>query len=99
MGGQGLDIRFFRLRAQRSDRLPGPQIGHGNGPGRAALPRRLAPSVRDASEFVQFRPASARLPLVPSSIGGPIGGKCKIWAKCWSEWQDLRFRPLLIDSA
>ena len=42
MGGQGLNIPFFRLRAQCSDRLPGPEIRHGNGPSKAGRARRAS---------------------------------------------------------
>ena len=45
---------------------------------------------RNLFSFDQPQPG---FPLVPPSIGGPIGGKYKIWAKCWSEWQDLNLRP------
>jgi hypothetical protein len=40
MGGQDLNITFFRLRTQRGDRLPGPEIGHGNDPSKAGRARR-----------------------------------------------------------
>ena len=93
MGGQGLNIPFFRLRAQCGDRLPGPDWSwQRSKQGRAGA---LASSRHrsDASEFVQFRPAQPGFPLAAPSIGGSIGGECKIWAKCWSEWQDLNLRP------
>ena len=51
---------------------------------------------RNLFSFDQPQPG---FPLVPPSIGGPIGGKCKIWAKCWSEWQDLPMRLPTIDFA
>jgi len=95
MGGQGLNIPFFRLRAQRSDRLPGPEIRHGNGPSKAGRARRACSRHPFAMRrsLLSFDQPQPGFPLVPPSIGGPIGGKCKIWAKCWSEWQDLNLRP------
>ena len=94
MGGQGLNIPFFRLRAQCSDRFRAQRFVMATVQARpGGAPRLVPPPVRDASEFVQFRPAQPGFPLAPPSTGGPIGGECKIWAKCWSEWQDLNLRP------
>jgi len=77
MGGQGLNIPFFRLRAQRSDRLPGPEIRHGNGPSKAGRARRACSRHRFAMRrsLLSFDQPQPGFPLVPPSIGGPIGGK------------------------
>ena len=94
MGGQGLNIPFFRLRAQCSDRLPGPEIRHGNGPSKAGRARRASSRHpfamrRNLFSFDQLSPvfrwprqASAD-PLAENARFGLSVGSCSVSCFLW----------------
>jgi len=46
-----------------------------------------------------FNVRSHVLPSSREALAHPLAQQAEIFAKCWSEWQDLRMRPPIIDFA